>query len=314
MKKILNLLASISLVATGASNVIACGSSSNTDQNLVNDVVNKLQGKSFAVKEDLNGDHNFGEYNDQILQEVKQYLSSNEKDLVSFLSSEGQKKINAEKITMIDLHIQSHLVQKNINIPVKLNNDAESIAQNIDGKTVGVLQKGVYQSPQLASKYNTEITDALLTKTEQANGYQILLPQNSKIYWPYWDENADMVIDPNQPINIKVIIGQDQANASIKLDFTYWLKFRTEITRIDNPANGSKANYIPISTFGKNVPAKDWQEDQIKESLDTGWGLGDFADYVSYIPITLIYNKLTPVYLHCPKLFVGYRLFWVLPY
>ena len=140
MKKILNLLASISLVATGASSVIACGSSSNNDQNLVNDVVNKLQGKSFAVKEDKNGDHNFSEYNDQVLQEVKQYLSSNEKDLVSFLSSEDQKKINAEKITMIDLHIQSHSVQKNINIPVKLNNDAESIAQNIDGKTVGVLQ------------------------------------------------------------------------------------------------------------------------------------------------------------------------------
>ena len=110
MKKILNTFASLSLIISGTSIVVACGSnphSSSNDQKLVNDVINKIKDKSFAVNEDNQGDLNFGGYSKTILKEVKQYLAYDEKDLVSFAKSENPTLINAEKTTNIKLHVQS---------------------------------------------------------------------------------------------------------------------------------------------------------------------------------------------------------------
>ena len=58
MKNILNILASISLITTGTINVIACGSGTKInayDQNLVNDIIHKLDKKTFSFDENKNG-------------------------------------------------------------------------------------------------------------------------------------------------------------------------------------------------------------------------------------------------------------------
>ena len=89
--------------------------------------------------------------------------------------------------------------------------------------------------------------------------------------------------------------------------------------RIDNLGNGSKSTPFEISTNDTTVPGdkKDWQQDQIKSDLDGAWGLGDFEQYVTYEPTTLIPNKPVIVKLICPLL--GYtenhpRYFYVEAY
>ena len=231
MKKILNIFASISLVTTGISSVVACGSNStysSNDQKLVNDVVNRIKDKFFAVNEDNQGDLNFGSYSKQFLKEVKEPLANNEQNLVSFANSENQKPINAEKPTNINLHIQSHKIYQDIDIPVKLNYDAQSIANAIAGKTITVLQSGVYKASESASKYTTEIKQQinnLLTPVEQQSDYQISGWENATIYWPKWDQ------EPNQPIPLNIQIGGDKKNASITLEFQYYQQKKV----LDNP-------------------------------------------------------------------------------
>ena len=179
MKKILNILASISLMTTGVTAVVACGSnppSSLNDQKLVDDVVYKIKGKTFTVNEDKQGDLNFGSYSQQVLKEVTKFLANDEQDLVSFAKSENPTPINAKNPTNINLHIQSHKIYQDIAIPVKLNYDAQSIADTINGKTITVLQTGGYQQSESASKYTKEIKQQinnLLTPAEQQSGYTI---------------------------------------------------------------------------------------------------------------------------------------------
>ena len=69
---------------------MACGSNpafSSNDQKLVNDVVNKLNNKTFAVNEDNQGDLNFGSYSKQVLKEVTKLLANDEQNLVSLRES-----------------------------------------------------------------------------------------------------------------------------------------------------------------------------------------------------------------------------------
>ena len=223
MKKILNIFASISLITAGASTVVACGSGTkiNTnDQKLVDNVVNQLKNKSFAVNEDNQGDHHFGSYSNEFLKDIKQVLSYNEQDLISFAKSENPTPINAEKETNINLHIQSHKIFNDINIHVKLNYDAQSIANAIDNKTITVLQSGVYKSSESASKYTKDIKQQinnLLNPDEQQSGYQISGWEKSTIYWPYWEGNpkTGQEVDPNQTIPLTIQIGQDKAQTNI---------------------------------------------------------------------------------------------------
>ena len=139
---------------------MACGSNpafSSNDQKLVNDVVNKLNNKTFAVNEDNQGDLNFGSYSKQVLKEVTKLLANDEQNLVSFAKSENPIPINAENPTNINLNVQSHKIYQDIGISVKLNYDAQSIADQINGKTITVLQTGGYKQSESANKYKTSI-------------------------------------------------------------------------------------------------------------------------------------------------------------
>ena len=280
MKKILNLIASISLVATGASSVIACGSPINSDQNLVNDVVKKLQGKTFAVNEDKKGDHNFSEYKDQVLQEVKQDLSSNEKGLVSFLDSEDQKAINAEQIKNINLHIQSNSVITYINISVKLNYDAQSIAQKINNQTFGVREKR-YQAYQVKN-YETEIKQQIsnsLTTSEKTSGYLILT--NWSLYNLKWTDSID--------IPIQIQIGED---LSSKVNINLVFKYMSEKAILDDPRNRLKGNAIPFAMgLAQTIPPSDWPKDGVVDLLNGAWE--SMGGLVPELYNDVVYNQKT---------------------
>ena len=314
MKKIFNLLASVSLVATGVSNVAACGSHQQSskiispkiipqDQTLVNDIIKKLEGKSFSVNEDKKGDHNFASYKNQVLQEVKQDLSLDEKNLVSFPDFDNQKQINAEAETKIDLHIQAHSIQNDINIPVTLNSDAQSIADKLDGDTFTVLQTGGYQNWQPAKDYSAEIKNDLLTPAEQAEGYKVSGWEQSQIGWPYWDNKTGHEVDPNKLINIPVAIGKDVATAKIKFEFKDYLAKQ----KLDDPNEGSKTIPFEISTGGQTIPGttKAWRKAIIKNKLDTAWVFSSsFRKYVSYKSTKLIPHQPVLVKLYCS--FLGF--------
>ena len=243
MKKILNIFASISLITAGASSVVACGSSgtkiNTNDQELVDDVVYKLKDKSFAVNEDKQGDLNFGSCSQQVSKEIKQVLSYDEQDLISFAKSENPTPINAEKLTNIKLHIQSHKIYQDINIPVKLNYDAQSIADKISDKRIIVPQTDGYKPSESANKYTTEIKQQinnLLTPAEKQSDYTISGWENANIYWPYWkgSKKTGHEVDPNKPIPLTIEIGTDTAQASITLEFQYYEQKKYWMIKLGN--------------------------------------------------------------------------------
>ena len=272
MKKILNIFASISLITTGTTAVVACGSSTQTntnDQKIVNDIINKLKDKTFAVNEDNQGDLNFGSYSQQVLNEVTKLLANDEKQLVSFAKSENLTPINAEKTTNINLHVQSHKIYQDIDISVKLNYDAQSIADTISNqKIITVLQTGGYKSSESANKYTEEIKkqiNNLLTPTQQQSGYQISGWGDTTIYWPYWDKIAGEK-DKNQKFHITIAIGSDIATAKIRLEFKYYQEKKI----LDDPRSGEKENSLPVHLGSYQTVNPPWDEGIIDE-LNSEW-------------------------------------------
>ena len=317
MKKILNIFASISLITAGVSSVVACGSGTKTnanDQNIVNDIIHRLDKKTFNVDEKTDGIKTFENYKSTLLKDIQSNLTEQEKNLVSFPVGDNAKKLNAENSTDIDVHIQSDNVKNDISINVILKHDATSIANAVNSKIITVFQKKLYQQKEKASDYLSEIQSQILTPSEQKSGYQISNLQtilaNTYIYWPYWNKTTGEE-DLNQQISLDIKIGQDIASTSVTLEFKYYQQKEL----MDDPAEGSHLTPFEISTNDTTVPGdkKDWQQDQIKSDLDGAWGFGNFEQYVTYKPVILKPGKETSVSLHC-SFFIGYRLFWVLPY
>ena len=319
MKIILSILSSINLITVGACDVVACGSNSINlnDQKLVNDVISRLDKQTFDIDENPNGNRTFGDYKSTVLKDIQAKLNDQEKDLVSLPAIDNQKQLSAEKASVIDVHIQSHKIQNDININLNLKHDAQSIANAVNGKIITVFQKKLYQQKEKASDYLSEIQSQILTPSEQKSGYQIpnlqTILANTYIYWPYWNKNTREEFDQNQynPVNLTIKIGEDVASTSVTLEFQYY----QEKELIDDPAQGTYSTPFLIPTNHTTVPGdkKDWDAYQIKTELDSAWGLGNFEQYVTYNPVTLIPGTISSVSLHC-NLFIGYRLFWVLPY
>ena len=317
MKKILNIFASISLITTGASSVVACGGSINNDQQIVDDIIHRLDKQTFNIDENRDGIKTFENYKSTLLKDIRSNLTEQEKNLISFPVGDNAKKLNAENSTDIDVHIQSDNVVNDISINVNLKHDATSIANAVNGKIITVFQKKLYQQKEKASDYLSEIQSQILTPIEQKSGYQISKLQtilaNTYIYWPYWNKNTREEFDQNEYnlVNLTIKIGQDIAPTSVTLEFKYYQQKEL----IDDPAEGSYSTPFKIPTGDKTVPGdqKDWDAFQIKTELDSAFGLGDFSQYVTYKPVILKPGKITSVSLHC-SFFIGYRLFWVLPY
>ena len=298
MKKILNIFASISLITTGASSVVACGGSINNDQKLVDDIINRLEKHgTFGLNEKQDGSQVFSDYKVTVLEDIKSTLTEQEKGLVSFPASDNPKKLSAANATDIDVNIQSHDIQ----IPIKLNYDADSIADKINNQTIiKVLQTGGYKPSESASKYAQEIKkeiNDLLTSDEQKSGYKISNLQqvldNTNIYWPYLNKTIEEEVDPNQPIPLNIQIGEDKAKAKITLEFQYYKQKK----ELDDPRNGEKQNALPVHLGSHETIKPPWDEGIIKE-LDSDWesigGLTTslYSDVV-YKPVTL--RKDTPV-------------------
>ena len=318
MKKILNIFAIISLITTWSSSVMACGSGTKinaNDQNIVNDIIHRLDKQTFNVDENTDGIKIFENYKPTLLKDIQSNLTEQEKNLVSFPVGDNKKKLNAENSTDIDVHIQSDNVENDISINVNLKHDATSIANAVNGKIITVFQKKLYQQKEKASDYLSEIQSQILTPGEIKSGYQIpnlqTILANTYIYWPYWNNNIREEFDQNQynSVNLTIKIGQDTASTSVTLEFKYYQQKEL----MDNPGNGSNSTPFGIFTGNKTVDKTDWDAYQIKTKLDSAWGLGNFQQYVTYKPVILKPGKITSVSLHC-SFFIGYRLFWVLPY
>ena len=322
MKKILNIFAIISLITTWSSSVMACGSGTKTnanDQNIVNDIIHRLDKKTFNVDEKTDGIKTFENYKSTLLKDIQSNLTEQEKNLVSFPVGDNKKKLNAENSTDIDVHIQSDNVENDISINVNLKHDATSIANAVNGKIITVFQKKLYQQKEKASDYLSEIQSQILTPSEQKSGYKISNLQtilaNTYIYWPYWNNKTGEEFDQNEynPVNLTIKIGQDTASTSVTLEFKYYQQKEL----IDDPAEGSKDSPEEVNTNGKSVPPiqSDWYNANIKSKLDSSWAFESFSQYVSYMPLSTIGPNIPSVAgLLCPLLGITqnhFRMFWI---
>ena len=293
MKKILNILVSISLIATGSTAVVACGSNppNLNDQKLVDDVVNRLDKQTFNVDEIKTGSKIFSDYKSTVLQDIKSNLNDQEKGLVRFPSSDDDIKLdtNAKEI---DVHIQSHQIQNDIDVPVKLNYDAQSIANAINAKTITVLQTGGYKPSESANKYTTKIGQQiknLLTPAEKQSNYTISGWENANIYWPYWkgSKKTGHEVDPNKPIPLTIEIGTDTAQASITLEFQYYEQKKV----LNDQRIASEETPLPVHMGSHKTINPPWDQATIGE-LDDEWkfmgGLTNslYSDVV-YEPVVL---------------------------
>ena len=325
MKKILNIFASISLITAGASSVVACGSSppSSNDQKLVNDVINRLKKhKAFGLNENQDGSKTFINYKTEVLQDIKSNLTEQEKSLVSFPSSDNTKTLNAKGWTYIHVDIQSHNIKHEIDINVKLNSDAQSIADILDTKTITVYtpirgKPDPYSSFTLSpiSAYQSQIKDQiqkLLTSKGIKSNYGITFN---------WNDPYTKLIDNLSWVNNAIIgltINVGTKDNSMPFYIQVKLEFHSIYTQqkedIDDPNEGSELYPKQINTAGTTVPPSDWQTDGIKDLLDDSWDFGDFNKYVSYKPTIISngweYNKQTKRYqkitnqvkMYCPLL------------
>ena len=327
MKKILNIFVSLSLITTGTSNVVACGSHKQTDpptpspsppkpddQQIVNEITRSLENQKFIVDENPNGINTFNNYKKIVLKNIQDKLSDQEKSLVSLPSRDNTIKLNTNSTPpkAIDVHIKSHKIVNDINIYVQLKYNAQSIANAINGKTITVLQTGGYKQSESTNKYKTSIESQinnLLTSAEQQSGYQISGWENTTIYWPYWEGNkkTGREIDKNILIPLTINIGQDIAKVKAKITLEF--KYNHQKKVIDDPNFASKDTALQVPTRGQKVSGdqKTWTADQIDEALDTAWNFGaDFKNYVTFVPTTLIPNQPVVVKMYCPLL--GYTI------
>ena len=226
----------------------------------MNDVINRLDKKTFSFDENKDGSTTFGDYKAKVLQDIRSNLTEQEKSLISFPESDNQKTLNTEAVD-IKLHIQSHKFYQDINIFVKLNYDADSIADRVNNKIITVLQTGGYKTSESASKYAQEIKkeiNDLLTPAEKQSGYQISGWENATIYWPKLDR------DPNQPFPLSIQIGEDKAKAKITLEFQYYEQKKV----LDDPREAGPGGGLLIDSMS----SADWKKGLAINEINQAWG------------------------------------------
>lgn len=282
MKKILNIFASISLITATASSVVACGSTQQSpppkpkpnptpkpfepsiDQNVVNDITHRLQNQSYLLHEIRSGSKNFGDYETKVLQDMQKNLKPEEKNLISFPTSDQQKQLDIKTIK-IDVHIQSHSIMNDVNINVRLKKDAQSIADEIGGNKITLLQNDGYHQQDKVSNHWDEMEAQLLTPIEVRDGFRISKTslENKYVYWPYWDEKTKTEVDKNVLILIQIEIGKDTAWTTVHLEFDNYQQKEV----LDNPYQASEANPIKI----KSSTAEQWNDGDCIDNLNTAW-------------------------------------------
>ena len=282
MKKIFNILASISLMTTTASSVVACGSTQQSpppkpkpnptpkpfepsiDQNLVNDITHRLQNQSYLLHEIRSGSKSFGDYETKVLQDMQKNLKPAERNLVSFPTSDQQKQLDIKPIN-IDVHIQSHSIMNDVNINVWLKKDAQSIADKIGGSDITLSQNDGYHLQEKASNYVDNMEAQLLTPIEVRDGFRISKTSlnNKYVSWPYWDDKTKTEVDKNVFTQIEIEIGKDTAWTTVHLEFDNYQQKEV----LDNPYKASEANPIKI----KSITAEQWNDGDCIDDLNTAW-------------------------------------------
>ena len=329
MKKILNIFASISLISAGVVSVVGCGSITKTntdDQKFVSDITNRLNNKMFPVDENPNGYQTFGHYRSIVLKNIRAILKSQETNLVSLPSSDDNVKLGTkdEALKSIDVHIQSHNIKNDVKILVTLNNDAQSIADKLDTKTITVYNPQPGSSADFTtlapinsyqSQIETQIRQLLISEGVK-NSYGINFS---------WTNPKTHLIDNLSWVNdaiigLKVNVGTKDTSKliNIRVKLAFSPSYAQQKGEIDDPNIGDRDFPEQIYTGGKSITStKEWNEDGIDTALNSAWSFGDFEQYVSYEPTPLIFGQLTLVKLYCPLL--GWtkdnpRYFYVKPY
>ena len=313
MKKILNIFVGISLITAGASSAVACGSSPSSlnDQKIVDDITTRLKDKNFQIDEHSNGSKTFFDYKAKVLQNIKSKLTSQEKSLVSFPEIDNPKKLSAANATDIDVHVQSHKIYQDIDINVKLNSDAQSIADKLDTQTI-TIYKPIQGPPDKfnsftlspISAYQTQIEteiQKLLTSEGVKSDYKINFNwsvnlKTNKIVTIDWIHNVD--------VNLNVNIGADTSYpVTIHVQLAFNSIYTQQKDEIDDPAEGSYNGPEQVNTGGATVKPSEWKDYQMVEQLNSAWNFESFSQYVSYVPInTLVPNTPVKEKLLCPLL------------
>ena len=299
MKKILNIFASISLITAGTSNVLACGDPTKNDQQIVNDINSHLKNKTFGVDENINGYQNFTYYRSKILEDIQSKLTEQEKDLVSLPSNDNTKTLNAKEPTAIQVDIQSHNVSGYVDVYVKLNNDAQSIADKLDTKTITVY-KPLQGPPDKYHSFTLSPISAYQSQIEtQIN--QLLTSEGVKINYGIhfiWNDPKTQLIDNlswvhNAIVGLNINVGQDifKKTVYIQVKLAFDPNYTQAKADIDNPKDGSYTDPKQVDTGGQTVKKDDWDNYNIDNKLSAAWAFEGFSQYVSYVPNKLIYGE-----------------------
>ena len=292
MKKILNIFASISLVTTGVSSVVACGSGTKTntnDEKLVSDIINHLKNKTFFFDENINGYQNFTYYRSTVLADIQSKLTNQEKNLVILPSSDNTKTLNAQEPTNIDVDIQSHKVSGHVDVSVKLNNDAQSIADKLDTKTITVYNP----QPGPSADFTTLSPINSYQSQIETQIRQLLSSKGVKIVYGIkfnWTDPKTQLIDnlswvSDAIIGLTVNVGAEDTSHPIviRVKLAFSPNYAEQKREIDDLSVGSIDFPEEVYTGGKSITStKLWNEYNIDGELNTSWDFGDFEQYVSY--------------------------------
>ncbi len=86
------------------------------------------------------------------------------------------------------------------------------------------------------------------------------------------------------------------------------IDYSSEKKVLDNPLNGSRTDPFLINIAGRQqMPPSDWKSDEVTSTLNQEWSqIGGLVDslipYVSYKPVTIIYNQPTKSEMYLPIL------------
>ncbi len=223
MKKLLSLLAVITLTVSGTSSVVSCNNAPIYNQNnidIVNSIINTLkQANKYGVKELSSGSHLFKDYKNNVLEQIQNKIIKNYRNFVSFKSDQDNITLTNSYKTIV-LTIKNGNYIKTLNVYVRLGYDAQSIANKLKDTNnyVNILGSNI----QTISNYEANIKIKLNQKLRQDE----IAACNITLINP-----DQLLISSLKNVSIQVKVGSDIVNTNVKVALNY--KKITEISNIE---------------------------------------------------------------------------------